>query len=78
MTTACMKYAKIFDAPQGVGKSIKKARGKKKVTDLAYHVGISPAYWYKIEAEAVETVSIDIIRKIEQILSIDLGGNRND
>lgn len=80
MATASMKFAKtiLFDAPTGVGKRIKNAREGKKVTELAYHAGISPAYWYKIEAEEPETVSIEIIRKIEQLLGIDLGASIND
>lgn len=55
-----------------LGDKVKKARAGRKVTDLAYRANISPAYWYKIEANEPESVSEETLRNIEKALNINL------
>jgi transcriptional regulator with XRE-family HTH domain len=63
------------DAP-GLGERIKRARESSNcsVTQLAKNVGISRNYWYQLEAEAVlGGVAEETLRKIEEVLGVDLG-----
>lgn len=59
-----------------LGNRIKEARLKsnRSLSHLAASVGISRNYWYQLEAEAVlGGVAEDTLRKIEQVLDVDLG-----
>ncbi len=61
--------------------SSKQAReaSNRPVTQLAKEVGISRNYWYQLEAEAVlGGVAEETLRKIEEVLSVDLGVRFND
>lgn len=60
----------------GLGDEIKRAReaDSRSVTELAKTAGISRNYWYQLEAEAVlGGVAEDTLRKVEQVLGVDLG-----
>ncbi|MGL5941894.1 MAG: helix-turn-helix domain-containing protein [Waterburya sp.] len=62
-----------LDLPQ----KIKQARIKdgRSVQLLATMAGISSAYWYQLETDKREWVSVEIIKKIEEVLGVDLGAN---
>lgn len=63
------------DVP-GLGERLRQARlkDKRSVEKLATASGISRNYWYQLEAEAVlGGVKEDTLRKIEQVLGVDLG-----
>lgn len=62
-----------LDLPQ----KIKQARIKdgRSVQLLATMAGISSAYWYQLETDKREWVSVEIIKKIEEVLEVDLGVN---
>ena len=65
---------------EGLGKRIrearKKLRGKKTIEQLCEEVGVSKTYWYDIENECLRgSLSIDNLRKIEEVLGVDLGVN---
>ena len=65
----------------GLGERIKQARetSGRPVTQLAKEVGISRNYWYQLEAEAVlGGMAEETLRKIEEVLGIDLGVKFND
>lgn len=60
-----------------IPEKIKEARLKdgRSVQVLATYAGLSSAYWYAIEQGKRDVVSEEVIRKIEEILNIDLGVN---
>jgi transcriptional regulator with XRE-family HTH domain len=65
---------------EGLGKRIrearKKLRGKKTIDVICQEVGVSKTYWYDIENECLRgALSIENLRKIEQVLDVDLGIN---
>jgi transcriptional regulator with XRE-family HTH domain len=68
------------DVP-GLGEQIKSAReaDDRSVTELSKRVGISRNYWYQLEAESVlGGVAEDTLRKIEEVLGVNLGVNFDD
>lgn len=59
-------------------KQAREARGRP-VTQMAKEVGISRNYWYQLEAEAVlGGVAEETLRKIEEVLGVDLGVQFDD
>jgi transcriptional regulator with XRE-family HTH domain len=69
-----------IDIP-GLGERIKQAReaSGRPVTKLAKEVGISRNYWYQLEAEAVlGGMAEETLRKIEEVLGVDLGVQFDD
>jgi len=61
-----------------LGKKIKKARERdeRSLSRICKECGISRAYWYQLEAEDLRSPATEsIIRRIEQILDVDLGVN---
>lgn len=72
-----MKIRRSIDVEiKGLGEKIKKARKAdgRSVEVLAGEAGISRAYWHDIEAERVrDALPEETLRKIEQVLSLDLG-----
>lgn len=65
---------------EGLGARIrearKKLRGKKTIDRICEEVGVSKTYWYDIENECLRgSLSIDNLRKIEEVLGVDLGIN---
>jgi transcriptional regulator with XRE-family HTH domain len=68
------------DAP-GLGAQIKAAREAdvRSVTKLAKEVGISRNYWYQLESESVlGGVAEDTLRKIEEVLGVNMGVKFDD
>jgi len=59
----------------GLGEKIKKARkdSQQSMRELTEVVGISPAYWYKLESEKVDKLAEETLRKIEEVLGVDFG-----
>ncbi|MBD2492561.1 helix-turn-helix transcriptional regulator [Aulosira sp. FACHB-615] len=79
-----MKVRRIIkleiDIP-GLGERIKQAReaSGRPVTQLAKEAGISRNYWYQLEAEAVlGGMAEETLRKIEEVLGVDLGVQFDD
>ena len=65
----------------GLGAAIKQARESddRSVTQLCRDAGISRQYWYQIEREDLRAPATeDVIRRIEAVLSVDLGVKFND
>lgn len=65
----------------GLGDRIKQAREARRrpVTQMAKEIGISRNYWYRLEAEAVlGGVAEETLRKIEEVLGVDLGVQFDD
>lgn len=68
------------DVPD-LGNRIKQAReaSNRPVTQLAKEAGISRNYWYQLEAESVLSgVAEETLRKIEEVLGINLGVQFDD
>lgn len=70
----------IFDFP-GLGDRIAKARSedKRSLTQICREAGISRSYWYQLEnGDMRSPATEDIIRRIENVLDVDLGVSFND
>jgi transcriptional regulator with XRE-family HTH domain len=70
----------ISDFP-GLGKRIKEARERdpRSLSQICRDCDISRSYWYQLEAEDLRSPATEeIIRKIEDVLKINLGVNFND
>ncbi len=81
MTVKVRRIIKLEVDVPGLGDRIKQAREARgrPVTQLAKEVGISRNYWYQLEAEAVlGGVAEETLRKIEEVLGIDLGVKFDD
>lgn len=60
----------------GLGQKVRKARERdeRSLSRICIDAGVSRAYWYQIECEDLRApVTEDMIRKIEAVLSVDLG-----
>ncbi|MDZ8184230.1 MAG: helix-turn-helix transcriptional regulator [Nostoc sp. ChiSLP02] len=65
----------VQDFPD-IGKRIKQARERdeRSLSQICRESGISRAYWYQLESENLRApVTEAMIRKIEAVLSVDLG-----
>lgn len=65
----------VRDFPE-LGQKIKKARevDKRSLSQICREAGISRAYWYQLEGEDLRSPATEeIIRRVEQVLNIDLG-----
>jgi transcriptional regulator with XRE-family HTH domain len=81
MTVKVRRIIKLEVDVPGLGDRIKQAREARgrPVTQLSKEVGISRNYWYQLEAEAVlGGVAEETLRKIEEVLGIDLGVKFDD
>jgi transcriptional regulator with XRE-family HTH domain len=70
----------VLDFP-GLGKKIRQVReqDERSLTEICRESGISRSYWYQIEAEDLRSPATEeIIRKIEKVLSVDLGVKFDD
>lgn len=67
------------DAP-GIGAKIKDARERdpRSVDELAKAAGMTRANWYRIEREENDVLPEPTLRKIEQVLGVDLGVKFDD
>lgn len=71
---------RVKDFP-GLGERIKAARmaDKRSLSKICKEWGISRAYWYQLEDEDMRApATIEMIRKIEQALGVDLGVQFDD
>ncbi len=73
-----MKITKTIEV-EGLGEQIKQARkaDSRSITEICALVGMTAANWYRIEAEK-QVLSEATLRKIESVLSVDLGVRFND
>jgi transcriptional regulator with XRE-family HTH domain len=81
MTVKVRRIIKLEVDVPGLGNRIKQAREARgrPVTQMAKEVGISRNYWYQLEAEAVlGGVAEETLRKIEEVLGVDLGVQFDD
>ncbi|MDZ8068535.1 MAG: helix-turn-helix transcriptional regulator [Nostoc sp. DedQUE08] len=81
MTVKVRRIIKLEVDVPGLGERIKQAREARgrPVTQMAKEVGISRNYWYQLEAEAVlGGVAEETLRKIEEVLGVDLGVQFDD
>lgn len=81
MTVKVRRIIKLEVDVPGLGDRIKQAREARgrPVTHMAKEVGISRNYWYQLEAEAVlGGVAEETLRKIEEVLGVDLGVQFDD
>jgi transcriptional regulator with XRE-family HTH domain len=70
----------VLDFP-GLEKKIRQVREQDEhsLTEICRESGISRSYWYQIEAEDLRSPATEeIIRKIEKVLSVDLGVKFDD
>lgn len=67
----------VLDFP-GLGQKIRQARERdqRTLTDICRDCKLSRSYWYQLEKEDLRAPATeDVIRRIEQVLNIDLGVN---
>ncbi|HEY9699665.1 MAG TPA: helix-turn-helix transcriptional regulator [Trichocoleus sp.] len=68
------------EAPK-LGERLEQAREKAglKVAELCRQVGISRTYWYQLVSETAQiALGEEILRKLEQVLDVDLGVQFDD
>ena len=46
---------------------------KRSLSEICRQIGISNQYWYNIERGSLTTMSLDMLRKIEQVLDVNFG-----
>lgn len=66
---------------EGLGEAIKQARlsSDKSLEQICDEVGVSRTYWYDIEKETLKgALSIENLRRIEQVLGLDFGVQFDD
>lgn len=76
-----MKVRKVIDREvPGLGAQIKKAReaSPRSLVQICAEIDMTPANWYKIEKEETKVLPVDTLRKIEEVLGIDLGISFDD
>lgn len=73
---AAMKVSRttVVDVP-GLGERIKRARkaDPRSLVQICGLIDITPANWYKIEAEETKVLPIETLRRIEDVLGVDFG-----
>ncbi|BAZ18923.1 transcriptional regulator (plasmid) [Calothrix sp. NIES-4071] len=59
----------------GLGEKIKEARltDRRSLAQICRQIPMSPVNWYKIESEETKALPIETLRRIEEVLNIDLG-----
>ena len=57
-----------------LGKKIKEARlsDQRSLAQICREIPMSPVNWYKIESEETKALPIETLRRIEQVLGINL------
>lgn len=77
MLAGKMRVRQILEVEvEGLGDRIKAARlaSDKSLEQICDEVGVSRTYWYDIEKETLKgTLALEKLRKIEQVLEVDLG-----
>lgn len=56
---------------EGLGATIRKARGKRTISEVALQANISRKAWHEIEAEIAPAVMIETLRRMEKALDVD-------
>ena len=78
---ACVKVERtqLLDVP-GLGDQIKAARenSDRPLRELANAAGMTTANWYRIENEEVKRLPEETLRKIEQVLGVEMGVSFDD
>lgn len=81
MAKTLMKVRRVtdVDAP-GLGGKIRDVRkaDPRSLTDLAADAGMTTANWYAIENEEIKALPLETLRRIEEVLGIDLGVKFDD
>lgn len=59
----------------GLGEKIKEARltDRRSLAEICRQIPMSAVNWYKIESEETKALPIETLRRIEEVLKIDLG-----
>lgn len=59
----------------GLGEKIKEARltDRRSLAEICRQIPMSAVNWYKIESEETKALPIETLRRIEEVLNIDLG-----
>lgn len=73
---ALMRVRKVIEGEfPGLGARIKKAReaDDRSLVQICAAANMTPANWYRIEAEETKALPLETVRRIEQVLGIDLG-----
>lgn len=76
-----MKVRKVVEREYpGLGGRIKKARENdgRSLTQICAACDMTTANWYKIEGEDTKFLPLPTLRKIEQVLKVDLGVDLED
>lgn len=74
--SSSMKVRKTVDREfPGLGQRIRQAReaDHRSLSQLCGEINMTPANWYKIEKEDHKVLPLETLRKIEEVLQIDLG-----
>lgn len=78
MMTTLMKVRRVTEIEiPGLGKKIKAAREKdpRSLVEICQIVGMTTSNWYRIEKEITKFLPIETLKKIEEVLNVDLGVN---
>lgn len=76
-----MKVRKVIEREfPGLGAKIKEAResDRRSLAEICRQMPMSPMNWYKIEAEETKSLPIETLRRIEEVLGVDLGIDLDD
>ncbi|OKH52851.1 transcriptional regulator [Calothrix sp. HK-06] len=76
-----MKVRKVVDLDiPGLGKKIKEARlsDRRSLAEICRQIPMSAMNWYKIEAEDTKALPIETLRRIEEVLNVDLKVSLDD
>lgn len=58
----------------GLGDKIRRARklDKRSLRQITEEVGMTPMNWYKIEKEETKTLPVETLKRIEEVLGVNL------
>ena len=76
MMTTLMKVRRVTEIEiPGLGEKIKRAREQdpRSLVDICQIVGMTTSNWYRIEKEITKYLPIETLKKIEEVLNVDLG-----
>jgi transcriptional regulator with XRE-family HTH domain len=71
-----LKVRKVIEQEfPGLGARIKQAReaDPRSLVQICAAIDMTPANWYKIENEETKVLPLETLRKVEQVLGVDLG-----
>ncbi len=76
MIKALMKVRRVTEIEiPGLGEKIKRVREKdpRSLVEICQLVGMTTSNWYRIEKEITKFLPIETLKKIEEVLKVDLG-----